>query len=109
MTEDAFAALRKRAFAEGEIDGLLTLCGSADALRRRGAILAEAERSGAGARQKEALLYAFNRGLDAGATAAPLLFRECSTAFFDFINAKNAALADAAPPLGPSGVDSSTP
>lgn len=92
MTPAAFDNLGKRAFALGEINGYLTLCGEADALRHRAAILDEAAAADASEGQREALIYAFNKGLSAGATAAPLQFKGCTKDFYNYLKQKNEAL-----------------
>ena len=88
-----FDNLNKRAFALGEINGYLSFCGQSDPLRHRATILDEASAAGASKDQVEALTYAFNKGLSAGATAAPLQFTTCTKAFYDYLRQKNEALS----------------
>lgn len=87
-----FNNLDKRAFALGEINGYLSMCGAASALRHRAIVTSEAKRAGASHRQLEALIYAFNKGLSAGATAAPMQFSGCGQEFYSFLAQKNEAL-----------------
>jgi len=92
MTADSFDNFDKRVFALGEINGYLSLCGQSDPLRHRATILDEATAAGASESQLQALTYAFNKGLSAGATAAPLQFKSCSKDFYDYLSQKNDAL-----------------
>jgi predicted secreted protein len=94
MASADFDTLDKRAFALGEINGYLSLCGQADPLRHRATIADEATAAGASESQLQALVYAFNKGLSAGATAAPLQFNGCAKKFFDYLQQKNDALGD---------------
>jgi hypothetical protein len=88
-----FDNLDKRAFAMGEINGYLGICGQADALRHRAVITKEATAADASKSQVQALLYAFDKGLSAGATAAPLQFKTCSKSLFAYLRQKNDALS----------------
>jgi branched-subunit amino acid permease len=92
MPSAQFGNLDKRAFALGEINGYLSMCGAASALRHRAIVTSEAKRAGASDRQLEALIYAFNKGLSAGATAAPMQFSGCGREFYSFLAQKNEAL-----------------
>jgi len=84
--------LDKRAFALGEINGYLTMCGAASALHHRDIITKEAKDAGANGDQLQAAVYAFDKGLSAGATAAPLQFKGCTKDFYAFLAQKNEAL-----------------
>ena len=84
--------LDKRAFALGEINGYLTMCGAASALHHRDIITKEAKDAGASGDQLQAVVYAFDKGLSAGATAAPLQFKGCTKDFYAFLEQKNEAL-----------------
>ncbi len=89
-----FDNLDKRAFAMGEINGYLGICGQSQALRHRAVITSEATAAKASERQIQALLYAFDKGLSAGATAAPKQFKGCSKKLFAYLRQKNEALSE---------------
>jgi len=93
MPAAPFDNLDKRAFALGEINGYLGMCGAAAALRHRDIITKEAKGAGASGDQLQALVYAFDKGLSAGATAAPLQFKGCTKDFYAFLAQKNEALS----------------
>lgn len=93
MPKAHFENLDKRAFALGEINGYLSICGDADALRHRAVITKEAAADKASEDQLQALLYAFDKGLSAGATAAPLQFKGCTQELLVLLKQKNQALS----------------
>jgi predicted secreted protein len=93
MPSAHFDNLDKRAFALGEINGYLSICGDADALRHRAVIAKEATADNASEGQMQALIYAFDKGLSAGATAAPLQFKGCTQDLLIYLMQKNEALS----------------
>ncbi len=93
MSAAPFDNLDKRAFALGEINGYLTMCGAASAMHHRDVITGEAKAAGASDKQVQSLVYAFDKGLSAGATAAPLQFKGCGGEFYAFLEKKNDALS----------------
>ena len=68
------------------------MCGAASALHHRDIITKEAKDAGASGDQLQAVVYAFDKGLSAGATAAPLQFKGCTKDFYAFLEQKNEAL-----------------
>lgn len=92
MPPASFDNFDKRAFALGEINGYLSMCGAASALHHRDIITKEAKEAGASDSQLQTLVYAFDKGLSAGATAAPMQFKGCTKDFYAFLEQKNEAL-----------------